>query len=105
MDVLKDKQYKTYTYLSRYANIPFYYNTLDNKYIYGTGSQLNTDIPYVLHKVKINETLDSIALDYYNNPTFFWVIADFNRIQDPYITLQKDQTLKIPSLSDVSFEE
>ena len=32
---------------------------------------MNTDVSYVLHEIAENETLDSIALDYYNNPTFF----------------------------------
>lgn len=105
MDILKNKQFREYNYISRYAGFPFYYNTLDNKYVYGTTAQLKTNVPYVLHKVVQNETLDSIALDFYNNPTFFWVIADFNRIQDPYKKLKVGEELKIPTLSDISFEE
>ena len=105
MSTLINKQYRDYTYLSRYAGFPFYYHTLDNKYVYGITSQLHDDIPYVLYTVKAHDTLDSIALQYYNNPTFFWVIADFNHIQDPYINLQIGSTLKIPTLSDISFKE
>ena len=105
MSVLINKQYKNYNYFSRYTSFPFYYHTIDKKYVYGTTSQLSTDIPYVLYKVKLYDTLDSIALDYYNNPTLYWVICDFNRIQDPYIELEEGMTLKIPSLSDVVFEE
>lgn len=104
MDVLKDKQYRTYDYLSRYSSFPYYYHTEDKKYIYGITSQLNQDLTYILYKVSNGDTLDSIALDYYNNPTFFWIIADFNQIQDPYINLEVGQELKIPTLSEVTFQ-
>lgn len=104
MDILKDRQFKTYDYVSRYSSFPFYYNTQDRKYVYGTTSQLNQDITYILYKVKARDTLDSIALDYYNNPTFFWIIADFNQIQDPYTELVEGTQIKIPTLSEVSFE-
>lgn len=70
-DKLTNKQYKDYDYLSRYTSFPFYYNEGDRKYIYGVTSQLNQSITYVLHEIKVNETLDTLALDYYNNPTFF----------------------------------
>jgi hypothetical protein len=70
-DKLTNKQYKDYDYLSRYTSFPFYYNEEDRKYVYGVTSQLNQNITYVLHEVKANETLDTLALDYYNNPTFF----------------------------------
>lgn len=105
MDILKDRQFKTYDYVSRYSSFPFYYNTQDRKYVYGTTSQLNQDITYILYKVKARDTLDSIALDYYNNPTFFWIIADFNKIQDPYTKLIEGTQIKIPTLSDISFEQ
>ena len=102
-DKLKDKQYKDYYYLSRYTSFPFYYNEEDRKYVYGVTSQLNQNASYVLHKVKAHETLDTLALDYYNNPTLFWIIADFNKIQDPYIELEIDSQLKIPTLNEVNF--
>ena len=71
MDILIDKQYKSYDYISRYTSFPFYYNTEDKKYIYGTTSHLSGDVPYVIYKVKPYDTLDSIALQYYNNPTLY----------------------------------
>ena len=103
-DILTNKSYKNYDYLSRYASFPYYYNKEDKKYIYGTTAQINKDINYVVYKVKENETLDDIALYYYNNPTYFWVIADFNNIQDPYIQLEPNTILNIPSLGSVNFE-
>ena len=105
MGKLKDKQYKTYNYLSRYASFPFYYNIKDNKYIYGTTSQLDTTVNYMEYKVETNDTLDSIALMFYNNPTFYWVISDFNRIQDPFKKLKVGTVLKIPTLSNIKFIE
>ena len=104
MERLINKNYKDYDYLSRYITFPYYYNTLDKKYIYGITAQLNKNTPYSLHKVKLNETLDSIALDYYNNPTFFWVIAYFNNIEDVFEELELGQQLKIPTLSEITFQ-
>lgn len=101
--ILTDKNYKDYNYFSRYTSYPYYYHNIDKKYIYGTPTQLNKTITYMIYKVKKNDTLDSIALNYYNNPTLFWAIADFNSIQDPYIKLTVGQELKIPTLSELSF--
>lgn len=105
MDKLVNKKYKDYNYFSRYTSFPYYYHTDDKKYIYGFTSHLKDTATYVLHKVKQNETYDSIALDYYNNPTFFWVICDFNKVQNPFEKPLVNVMLKIPTLSDISFEE
>lgn len=102
-DILKDKSYKDYNYVSRYISIPYYYNTEDDKYIYGTAQQLNEDISFALHEVQRGDSLDSLALKYYNNPTLYWIIADFNRIQDPYKELKVGDKIKIPSISSISF--
>lgn len=105
MDLLTNKFFKTYDYLSRYTSFPCYYNIEDNKYIQGLTGWLNETSTFVLHKVKPGETLDSIALDNYSNSTFFWVIADYNRIRDPFAKLKEGTVLKLPTLSDISFEE
>lgn len=105
MDVLKDKQTKTYSYISRYSGFPFFYNTQDNKYIYGVTSQLDTNITYVAHPVIQSDTLESLSLKYYGRPDYYWIIADFNRIQDPFIKLiEHYEILNIPSLSNITFE-
>ena len=53
----------------------------------------------------MTDTLDSLALKYYGRPDLFWIIADFNRIQDPFIKLvDYFSIIKIPSLSTLSFE-
>ena len=100
-----DKAYKAYDKLSRYNNFPYYYNVLDNKYIYGITAYLKDTTPYTIHIVKQDDTLDSLALEYYNNPTYFWIIADFNRINDPYITLKVGTRIKIPAFSNIEFEQ
>lgn len=105
MDVLVNKAYRTYDKVSRYTNFPYYYNVIDKKYIYGVTRPLAKDIPYIIHIVKQYDTYDSIALYYYNNPTYYWVICDFNNILDPYTIPEVGTELKIPSFSALQFEE
>lgn len=105
MDILTNKQTRKHDYLSRYTPFYLYYNTIDKKYIYGITSQISSLSEYSAHKVETTDTLDSLALKYYGRPDYYWVIADYNRIQDPFITLYgKYKTIKIPSLSTVGFE-
>ena len=104
MDTLINKQYKNYNYISRYTSFPYYYHTIDRKYIYGTTSNLNKDTVFTVYTVKPADTLDLIALEYYNNPTLFWVIADFNDIHNPYDELEVGSKLNIPTLSNISFK-
>ena len=104
MNVLKDKSSKTYLYTSRYATLPYYYNTLDKKYMYGISKNLNTNTDYVLHNLVDSDSLDSFALKYYARPDLFWVIADFNNLNDPYIRLvDKMSSIKIPALSGITW--
>ena len=104
MNVLKDKSSKTYFYTSRYATLPYYYNTLDKKYMYGISKNLNTNTDYVLHNLVDSDSLDSLALKYYGRPDLFWVIADFNNLNDPYIRLvDKMSSIKIPALSGITW--
>lgn len=104
MEALKDKQTRSYDYISRYSPFSYYYNVNDNKYIYEITSQLNENIPFVEHKIEQKDTLDSLAFYYYGRPDLYWVIADFNRIQDPLEKLYgKYNSLNIPKISDVSF--
>lgn len=103
MDVLTDKSYKAYTRLSRYNNFPYYFHTEDKKYVYGVTSQLNDTTPYIIHVVKRNDTYDSLALYYYGNPTYYWIICDFNHIQDPIEEPQIGEQIKIPTFSTIEF--
>ena len=104
MNVLKDKSSRTYFYTSRYATLPYYYNTLDKKYMYGISKNLNTNTDYVLHNLVDSDSLDSLALKYYGRPDLFWVIANFNNLNDPYIRLvDKMSSIKIPALSGITW--
>ena len=104
MDILTNKNYGKFDYTCRYAAVPYYYNTADDKYIFGIGSNLRKDTYYTIHQVKDTDTLDELSLRYYNNPTFFWVIAYFNDIQDSFIHLSDYYTtLKIPHIASIDF--
>lgn len=104
-EILSKKEYKDYNRVSRYSIFPYYYNRIDEKYIYGLTAQLNnTNTTYVNHVVEQGDTLDTLALYYYNNPTYYWVIADFNRILDPYTELQVGQTLRIPTFNNIEYD-
>lgn len=105
MDVLKDRSQKRYQYISRYTPFSYDYHTLDDKYIYEVTSQLNKDVTYVEHKIKESDTLDTLSLKYYGRPDYYWIIADFNSIQDPYVELfGRYEKLRIPTLSDITFK-
>lgn len=104
MDTLINKMYGNFDYLSRYLDVPYYYDTLTSREIYGIGTNLKTNAEYVTHKLRSNDTLESLALKYYNNPTFWWIIAYFNNIQDPFKPLRNTfETIRIPSISSVEF--
>lgn len=105
MEVLKNKQYRNYNRLSRYANFPYYYNSLDDKYVVGITAYLKDTTSYSVHTVVAGDTYDSLALYYYNNPTYYWIICSFNRIQDPFIEPEIGTTLRIPSISTIQFEQ
>lgn len=106
MDKATDKKYNTYSYTSRYTSFPYYYHAEDNKYFYGITGHINKNISYVSHKVKDYDTLDSLAYSYYGRPDFYWIIADFNNIQDPYIKLKdKFTAIKIPTLTAIYYGE
>lgn len=105
MNVLTNKSYKDYSYLSRYLSFPYYYHRNDNKYIYGITAYLDNTTIYTLHTIKRGDTLDKLALYYYNNPTLYWVICSYNHIRDPYVTLEEGKTIKIPSISNIKYDK
>ena len=104
MDKLKNKRYGNFTYTSRYTGIPYYYDSVAQKDIYGLIKPMLKKSAWVAHKLKPEDTLDSLALNYYNNPTYWWIIALFNKINDPFIQLSKYfDVIKIPSISSIEF--
>lgn len=106
MNSLKNKTRRDYDYLSRYAAFPFYYNVEDNKYIYGLSKRLKQVSSYVVINIDMSSTLENLAVKYYGRPDYYWIIADYNRIQDPFLPLYpRYTTLKLPSISAIAFEE
>ena len=106
MNILKDKTRKSYEYISRYAEFYYYYNIEDQKYMYGTTQQLSPSTAYVTVKVDQSTTLDGLADKYYGRPDYFWIIADFNRINDPFMKLYPAfESIKIPNIGAIEFEK
>jgi nucleoid-associated protein YgaU len=106
MEKLTNKRAHTFDYTSRYSGVPYYFDTKKNRDIPGIGYQINFNTPYVLHTVKAADTLDTLALDYYDNPSYWWAIAYFNKIRDPFVPLALNySTLKIPTISSIIFED
>ncbi len=105
MEILKDKSFKTYDHLSRYTSFPVYYNIKDDKYFHGIISQLDKEKKYVLHEVKPNDTLESLALKYYGRPDYYWIIGLFNNIGDSFEKLyNKYDKIKVPTISNIEFK-
>jgi nucleoid-associated protein YgaU len=101
-----NKQAHAFDYKSRYSGIPYYFNTQTKRDTPGIVKQIAFNTSYVLHKVEPSDTLDSLALDYYGNPTYWWAIAFFNKINDPFINLTLNyKSLKIPSIYGIIFED
>lgn len=105
MEKLTNKRYNTFDYTCRYTTVPYFYDTETQSDVYGIGTQMSSQTTFVSHKVCPEDTLDALALTYYNNPTYWWVIAYFNQITDPFIALSsKFSILKIPSISSIVFK-
>ena len=105
MEKLTNKRYNNFDYTCRYTPVPYFYDTEQQLDIYGIGTQMSFQTAFVSHKVKPEDTLDALALTYYNNPTYWWIIAYFNKITDPFIQLShKFSVLKIPSISSIAFK-
>lgn len=106
MDKLTNERATTFDYLSRYTGVSYFYDTKHNRDIFGIGSQISFDTPYLLHKVEVGDNLDKLALKYYNNPSYWWVLAYFNKINDAFSNIDKTYTtLKIPTISSIVFKD
>ena len=104
MDDLKNKRYLKSDYTNRYTGIPIYYNKRDNRELFGLSKNMIKNSAWVAHKVVPMDTLDKLALSYYNNPSYWWIIAYFNDIQDAFIKLSdKFKILKIPNIRSLEF--
>ena len=105
MKKLTNKRYNSFDYTCRYSTVPYFYDPENQSDVFGIGNQINFQTAFVSHAVKPEDTLDSLALTYYNNPTYWWIIAYFNKINDPFIQLSaKFSILKIPNISSIMFK-
>lgn len=98
------KNYKDYSYISRYQSFPYYYDPVNNRYYYGMTAQLSSDTAYALYKVKAGDSYDSIASDYYGCALYYWIICSFNGVFDALEPPAKGAILKIPTLNEIRFE-
>lgn len=106
MNDLINKTFRQRDYTSRYNVVPIYYNIVDQKYIHGLTYNLSLDTEYSIHTVEEMDDLDRLAFKYYGRPDLYWVIADFNRIQDPYINLYENYNfIYIPALAGIRYNK
>lgn len=102
MEVLSNKAYKSSNYFSRYNGLAYYYNNNDDKYQLVTRhwlKDLGNTANITVYTVREKDSYDSIALMFYNNPTYYWIICDYNRIIDPLKTPIPGTVLYIPALN------
>lgn len=80
------------------------FNPYDKGYIVKTpeGEQYLDRIPYIIsqdnltHTVKEGETIQSIAFQYYGDSGLWGLIADANKILNPFEELTTDRQIIIP---------
>ena len=105
MNILTNQSVKTSKYFSRYNGVNTYYNKLDGKYQLALKSWLKQGFDYTRYIVQENDTYDFIALKFYNNPTYYWIICDANKILDPMKEPIPGTILLVPSLgNNLQFE-
>lgn len=93
--------------LSRYAEYSSYYNKRDKKYSILTTRHLdNTSTSGVSHTLDPYDTPYTLALKYYGRPDWYWVILDYNRIQNPDINLYEYgyTSIFIPDIYSIELE-
>lgn len=105
MNILTNESTKTSEYFSRYNGVAQYYNKHDKKYQLALKAWLKKDFDSVPYVVEKGDTFDFLALKFYNNPTYYWLICDANDIINPMKEPEEGDVLLIPALgSDIQFE-
>ncbi|HHV62128.1 MAG TPA: LysM peptidoglycan-binding domain-containing protein [Firmicutes bacterium] len=83
---------------SRYAKMEVALDAEGRPYIVGRRRMPKTDWPdNRAHTVKDGDTLWMLAWQYLGDAEYWWVIADFNNIKDPWEPLEAGRILIIPS--------
>lgn len=104
-NVLTNRTVSSYDFSSRYNTVPYYYNTVDKKYVRGLAKKVSQGFEYSIHRVKETDNLDKLAFHYYGRPDLYWIIADANGILDPFISLYNNYNfLYIPAYKDIRME-
>ena len=62
----------------------------------------NTDVSYAVEDFYVGR-LDLIASVFYNEPRYWWVIAQYNNILDPFSEITGGRILAIPSKDRLQF--
>ena len=75
----------------------------DNEKMYGIRKRVSSvkNIDDSMYPVKNGDTLKSIAYDIYDDARLYWVIAEFNKIIDPFKKLIVGTELMYPSMKRV----
>ena len=81
-------RYKEYSSIETIDGIKFVHGLVHN--------EINYSGDITVHEIQTGETLDSISYTYYNSPEFWWVIAWYNNIINPFCGFKSDRTLDIP---------
>lgn len=58
----------------------------------------------IIYSVNNGDTLISISFDLYGDARYWWLLADFNKIFDPYEQLIAGTQLRAPSLKRIKEE-
>lgn len=61
----------------------------------------NTDISYTVEKFYVGR-MDLIANVFYNEPRYWWIIAQYNNILDPFSEITEGRILLIPTKDRLS---
>lgn len=86
------------SFLSRYTNRRSTYED-DRGNVYARRyTRVSKDTEYVDYNVVNPTTLDVIALQQYGTPLMYWIIADFNDMLDPTVTIPAGSVIKLPKL-------
>jgi hypothetical protein len=99
---VQDMGFKEYPHLSRYATVRVFRDR-EGQLFHGSVMWTRDDLPFTLYEVKQGDTIEKIANEQFGNPTYSWIIADANRIVDPFLPLEIGRQLKIISLNSLEF--
>ena len=84
---------KTY---SRYASTPVVSDGIRTRNMFRKPLDTTPHSGDTFYTVTAHDRIDLIAWHKYNDPTFWWVIADYNNLMFP-LAIESGQKLRLPS--------